>query len=76
MDKAPENVQNAIIDVDESFELYAFLKNKKMVNGIPAILAYYKGNLHYAPDDGVIGANNTEIIAFFERSYTKANTLR
>lgn len=29
------------IDVDECFDVYAFMKNKKMINGIPAVLAYF-----------------------------------
>jgi thioredoxin-like negative regulator of GroEL len=70
--RAPENVQCALIDVDTSFEIYSFLKTKKMVNGIPAILCYYKGNLNYIPDDTVIGANKAELYAFFERCVQKS----
>ena len=69
MTQMPTNkIQCAILDVDESFELYAFLKNKKMVNGIPAILAYYKGNTNYVPDDVVIGADEKEVMELFNRS--------
>ena len=39
----PDNVICCDIDVDESFELYATLKQKKMVSGIPSILCWYKG---------------------------------
>ena len=35
---SPQNVICADIDVDESFDLYAVLKQKKMVNGIPVIV--------------------------------------
>jgi thiol-disulfide isomerase/thioredoxin len=63
----PDNVQCYIIDVDECFEIYAFLKSKKMVNGIPAILSYVKGNLHYAPNDSVVGANPEQVDLFFNR---------
>jgi thioredoxin 1 len=65
--KMPDNVQAAIVDVDECFELYGFLKTKKRVNGIPVILCYYKGNLNYISDDTVIGADVTQINLFFER---------
>jgi len=69
MTKVPtDKIQCAIIDVDESFELYAFLKTKKMVNGIPAILAYHAGNTHYIPDDVVIGADPSQIIELFNRA--------
>ena len=67
IDKMPMTVQCAIIDVDENFDVYAFLKSKKMVNGIPAILCYNKGNTNYIPDDCVIGADPKQINLFFER---------
>jgi hypothetical protein len=73
MDKAPPNVQCAVIDVDESLEIYSFLKTKRVVNGIPAILAYYAGNLNYIPDDIVIGADNNQVVSFFQRCYAKSN---
>ena len=60
-----EHVTFYDVDVDESFDLYAYLKTKKMLNGIPAILAYYKGNTSYASDSCVIGANLDEINTFF-----------
>ena len=71
MNQMPDNIQSYIIDVDECFEVYAFLKTKKMVNGIPAILAYYKGNLNYIPDDVVIGADPQQVDLFFKRCYDK-----
>jgi thioredoxin 1 len=72
MDQAPSNVQCAIIDVDESLEIYSFLKNKKVVNGIPAILGYYSGNLNYIPDDVVIGSDQNQVISFFQRCYKES----
>ena len=72
MDQAPSNVQCAIIDVDESFEIYGFLKTKRVVNGIPAILAYYSGNLNYIPDDVVIGSDQNQVISFFQRCYKES----
>jgi thioredoxin 1 len=66
-DKCPPNVQCMIIDIDECFDVYAYLKSKKIVNGIPVILCYQKGNVTYVPDDFVTGANPTEIAGFFER---------
>ena len=72
MDQAPANVQCAVIDVDNSLEIYSFLKKNRVVNGIPAILAYYQGNTHYVPNDLVIGADNNQVVAFFQRSYKEA----
>jgi thioredoxin 1 len=69
--KTNDKVQCAVIDVDESFDIYAFLKSKKMVNGIPAILCYYKDNHNYVPDDIVIGADVPQINAFFTRNLSK-----
>ena len=64
----PENVQCCKIDVDESFEVYGFLKSKRRINGIPAIMAYKKGNLTYIPDDMIAGADQAQIAALFKRS--------
>ena len=44
----PSNVLCFDLDIDDSFDLYAFLKSKKMVTGIPSILAYIKGNESFA----------------------------
>ena len=64
---SPDNVVCADIDVDESFDFYAFLKSKKMVNGIPVILCYKKGNQTFIPDDSITGADPGELDAFFRR---------
>ena len=64
---SPDNVVCADIDVDESFDFYAYLKNKKMVNGIPVILCYKKGNINFIPDDSVTGADPGQLDAFFRR---------
>jgi thioredoxin-like negative regulator of GroEL len=69
----PDTVQGAIIDVDESFDVYAFLKSKKMVGGIPAILAYYKGNLNYIPNDSIMGSDKKQLKTFFETCYIKTS---
>lgn len=64
---SPPNVICADIDVDESFDLYAYLKQKKMVNGIPVLLMYKKGNVSFVPDDSVTGADPAALDAFFKR---------
>ena len=67
--KLPESIKFIEIDVDESIELYSFMKTKKMLNGIPAILAFYPGTKDniYVPDDSVLGGNKNEVGKFFER---------
>jgi len=64
---SPKNVICADIDVDDSIDLYAYLKSKKMVNGIPVILCYVKGNTSFSPNDSVTGADPVQLDAFFKR---------
>jgi thioredoxin 1 len=65
----PETITFNEIDVDESVELFAKFKSKKMVNGIPAILGFKAGekDFWYVPDDSVLGGNKEEIKKFFAR---------
>jgi thioredoxin 1 len=67
IERMPETAQSIIIDIDESFEIYSFLRTKKMVSGIPAILCYNKGNVSYIPDDSITGADVQAVNAFFQR---------
>ena len=64
---SPTEVVCGDIDVDESFDFYAMLKSKKMVNGIPVILCYKKGNTTFIPDDSVTGADAGALNSFFKR---------
>jgi len=64
---SPPNVICADIDVDESFDLYSFFKSKRMVNGIPVMLCYKRGNYTYAPDDMITGSNPNDLHNFFLR---------
>lgn len=64
---SPENVVCCEIDVDESFDLYSYFKSKRMVNGVPVLMCYKKGNTTYIPDDSVTGADPNALDAFFKR---------
>ena len=64
---SPPDVICADIDVDESIDLYSYLKTKRMVNGIPVILMYKRGNVSFIPDDSVTGADPGALDAFFKR---------
>ena len=64
---SPPEVICADIDVDESIDLYSYLKQRRMVNGIPVILMYKRGNVSFAPDDSVTGADPGQLDAFFKR---------
>lgn len=64
---SPPEVVCADIDVDNSFDFYSFLKSKKMVNGIPVLLCYKKGNSTYIPDDMITGSDPQQLHQFFIR---------
>jgi len=71
----PISVQPVLLDIDESFDLFAYLKKKKRVNGVPALLAWKKGNLSDIPDDVVLGADVPQVRAFFDRCFVYSNQL-
>lgn len=71
----PDTVFTVEVDIDQALDLYGFLKTKKVVNGIPVMLAYYKGNTHYVPDDIVIGTDEVQIQGFFHRCVEESNGL-
>jgi thioredoxin-like negative regulator of GroEL len=64
---SPPEVVCADIDVDKSIDFYSFLRSKKMVNGIPVLLCYKKGNSTYIPDDSVTGSDANQLHLFFKR---------
>ena len=70
--RMPGNVTCYDIDVDECLDIYAALKAKKMVSGIPVILAYRRGNLGPAPDYSVTGADDKAISQFFMQVFAIA----
>lgn len=57
----------SMIDIDESFDLYAFLKTRKVVKSIPAIVCYLPDNETVYPDDIVNTSDEKEVNAFFDR---------
>jgi len=67
---SPDNVICCDVDVDFSTDLYACLKSKRMVNGIPVILVYKQNNISFIPDDSITGANPTQVSLFFSRCQT------
>ena len=68
----PDSIKFHEIDIDESLELYAKFKSKKMVNGIPAILGFKDGDKDhwYIPDLSVLGGDKKAIREFFEKCVT------
>ena len=61
----PEDIVCFDLDIDDNFDLYAFMKSKKMVTGIPVMLCYKKGNEHFAPDHSISGTDIGQLDAFF-----------
>ena len=66
VESLPDSIKFFEINVDESIELYAKFKSKKMVNGIPALLAWKPENLTFIPTFVVIGGNESEVQKFFD----------
>ena len=64
---SPDNVICCEIDVDESFDLYSYFKSKRMVNGVPVLMCFKKGNITYIPDDSITGGDPSQLDAFFKR---------
>lgn len=62
----PDTVQCVIVDIDKSVDLYAFLKTKRMVNGVPVILCYKKGNTRFVPDEAISGPDKVKLHQFFD----------
>ena len=65
------------LDIDETLELYMTLKNKRMVKGVPSILAWHPrrdrdDSLWYIPDDSVSGSDQNDVGAFFARCVKEA----
>jgi thiol-disulfide isomerase/thioredoxin len=55
------------VDIDENFDLFSYMKTKKMMKGIPTLMAYKQGTTSFVPDDSISGTDVNEIIAFFTR---------
>lgn len=76
----PQNVITIENDIDETMDLYASLKRKKMVKGVPTILAYYGDTQRiddqwYVSDASVSGCDENNVGAFFQECIEKANAL-
>jgi thioredoxin-like negative regulator of GroEL len=63
----PDTVQTVLVDCDRSCAFYTLMKKRKMLQGIPGILAFKKGNLELVFDDAVNNSDIKEIDEFFLR---------
>lgn len=73
VNKMPNNVQCAVVDVDECIEVYGFLRTKKMVKTIPALLGYYQENTSHIPDEFISSSQDGDVNLFFKTCLEKAN---
>jgi thiol-disulfide isomerase/thioredoxin len=55
------------IDIDECFDVYATLKTKRIVRGIPAILCWFKENKELRPSDFINDSNPHGVSLLFDR---------
>jgi thiol:disulfide interchange protein len=66
-------VNTYTVNIDDNPEIYNFLRRKKMLIGIPAILMYKKGNLSHVCDELVNSSDLSQIDLFFERCLEQRN---
>lgn len=71
------NVIMVEVDIDESLDVYLFMKRKRMLNGVPTMLAWYPNESRdkdtwYIPDDSVSGFDEKAIHEYFARCFRKA----
>ena len=65
--KMGPNVQCFDIDVDECFDVYAFMKSRKMVVGIPSILVWNRGNKEFVPSAFITSADKDMVNDFLSK---------
>ena len=73
-EKYKERVHIVEIDIDDSFEVYANLKTKRIVNGIPAILCWFKDNTDLRPSDFINDSDPNGVNLLFERCKSYLDT--
>ena len=69
--KMDDAVVSLDINIDESLDVYSFFKRKRIVRGIPAVLAWVpdgeEANATYWPNDSVCSGALTEVELMLER---------
>lgn len=63
----PNTYKIYFLDIDESLEIYAYFKTKRMVSAIPSMIAWKKGNTTSIPDNMVTSSDTKQIDAFFQK---------
>ena len=59
------------INIDDEIDIYSFFKRKRVIRGIPAILAWktYDPENEFWPQDSVCSGSTADVIGFFGRVY-------
>ncbi len=65
--KLPDSILVFDLDIDDNFDIYAFMKTKKQVNGIPTMLCYKPGNTSIGADHSISGTDTNQIAAFLNQ---------
>ena len=62
------------VDIDNEIDVYSFFKRKRVIRGIPAILAWksHDPENDFWPQDSVCSGNTADVIDFFGRVYQSA----
>lgn len=76
VEKLPQNITVYDLDVDDNFEIYGYLKSKKMVSGIPVLLAYYRENKSFASNECISGVDKNALKEFFTTCVTQSISYR
>ena len=64
--KVSNNIQYLEIDIDESLDVFAFMKKMKMLNGVPSLLFYRMDNTSFAPTMTVSTGNKDVVQKFLD----------
>jgi len=53
------------VNIDDSFDIFAFLKQRKMIQGVPTLYLYRRGKDNYIPDESISGTDINDLNYFF-----------
>ena len=70
-EQLPVDVNVIDLNINISPDIYAWLKNKKMVSGIPVIMRFDSGNVSFVPDDICTGVDIPVLHTFFNNCMKK-----
>lgn len=76
--EAPANVRCYEMDVDDDFDVFAWLKSRRVVQGVPTLLCYEQtaDESAWVPCDSVSGADMEQVQAFFQRCRDRCLSLQ